>query len=248
MVNALSARVLTLAMLIALPATALAQHGGGGSRGGGARSGGSRPPVSIGRAPAGPQTGGFDFNRDVNARPAPAPHPPVAPAPERPVNSSVEVQRPGGQTAERYHPSPPGNRSGGPYNGRFHGSPVHNPRGPGNPWWWNHGVVWVPAPVYWGGGFWGPWGFGSLGGVALFGSIPDPDGQLVYQSYQVDPDTPGAQLLADYGLQQTDCGPPNLVVIWGPDESVICALPNDSVAPGNYEVDPSTFTLVPESP
>jgi hypothetical protein len=28
---------------------------------------------------------------------------------------------------------------------------------------------------------------------------------------------------------------------------VICAFPNDSVAPGEYEVDPSRFTLLPVS-
>jgi hypothetical protein len=55
-------------------------------------------------------------------------------------------------------------------------------------------------------------------------------------------------LLQDYGLQQTPCGPPDLVVIWGPDNSVICALPNNNVGPGNYSVDPETFSLVSAPP
>jgi hypothetical protein len=50
--------------------------------------------------------------------------------------------------------------------------------------------------------------------------------------------------LENYGLEQTECGPPNLVVIWGPDNSVICAYPNDLVGPGNYELDPETLTIV----
>lgn len=42
----------------------------------------------------------------------------------------------------------------------------------------------------------------------------------------------------------TSCVPPNLVVIWGPDDSVICAYPNNLVAPGNYKRDPATLTMV----
>jgi len=45
-------------------------------------------------------------------------------------------------------------------------------------------------------------------------------------------------------LTQTPCGPPNLVVILGPDNSVICAYPNNLVAPGEYSLDPSTLTIV----
>jgi hypothetical protein len=101
--------------------------------------------------------------------------------------------------------------------------------------------------VYWGGGFWGPFALGALTDALLFGSIADDREQLIYPSYQVEPDSPGEQLLQDYGLQQTQCGQANLVVIWGPDNSVICAFPNYSVAPGEYEVDPSTFTLLPVS-
>ena len=109
-----------------------------------------------------------------------------------------------------------------------------------NHWWWNHGVVWTPAPAYWGGGFWGPFAFGLA--VGLYGSYPYNG--VDYYSYQVQPDTPGSQLLQNYGLTQTACGQPNLVVIWGPDNSVICAFPNNTVAPGQYTIDPATLTLV----
>ena len=77
----------------------------------------------------------------------------------------------------------------------------------------------------------------------LSGSVADYDDHQLFASYDVVPQSPGAQLLGDYGLMQTQCGPPNLVVIWGPGNSVICAYPNGLVGPGNYELDPATLTL-----
>lgn len=107
------------------------------------------------------------------------------------------------------------------------GPRVVNPNHWSQPWQWNNGVAWIGATNYWGWGFWGPWTFGLAAG-----------------SYFVQPDSPGAQLLAEYGLTQTPCGPPNLVEIYGPDGSEICAFPNQLVAPGEYQVDPTTLTLV----
>jgi hypothetical protein len=112
---------------------------------------------------------------------------------------------------------------------------------PGPSWGWNHGVVWAPAPNYWGGGFWGSLAIASAS-AAIFGSIIAANNQT-YTSYQVQPSSPGAQMLQNYQLQQVPCGPPGLVVIFGPDNSVICAQPNDIVAPGNYDLDPATLTL-----
>ncbi len=94
------------------------------------------------------------------------------------------------------------------------------------PWGWNGGVAWIGFGGYWGNGFWGPLAYG-LGAAA----------------YVVAPGSPGAQLLAAYQLTQTPCGPPNLVEIYGPDGSVICAFPNALVAPGMYYVDYDTLTL-----
>ena len=221
------------------------------------------PPVSQPRTVSPPRTvtppsGGFNFNRDINAHPMPverrAVQPPVTPQ-YVPPRTPVTPQGPAGRTAPgagtgtnyRRAPSTP-NTSGGPYQGRFHGPVVRNAHAPSGSWGWNHGVAWRSAPAYWGGGFWGPFALAALTGALLFGSVADDQNQIDYPSYQVEPDSPGAQLLQDYGLQQTDCGPPNLVMIWGPDNSVICAYPNDSVAPGNYDVDPSTFSLVSASP
>jgi hypothetical protein len=134
-------------------------------------------------------------------------------------------------------------------------------------WGWNYGAPWRPTPCYWGSGFWGPWAStrppggscywnGSYWGPwGLSATAPISYGSVLayggassyypadYASYGVAPSSPGAELLYDYGLQQTDCNAPNLVVIWGPDQSVICAFPNDLVAPGTYVLDPDTLTL-----
>jgi hypothetical protein len=128
----------------------------------------------------------------------------------------------------------------GPYR-NWHGPVVENPHH-WHHWGWHHGNAWYPVANYWGGGFWGPWDLDD-GGLVLFGSIVDYDDYAIFPSYEIQDFSPGAQLLEDYGLQQTECGPPNLVVIWGPGNSVICAYPNELVAPGNYELDPDTLTI-----
>jgi hypothetical protein len=246
MMNRISTSVFALGLLVALPAaTFAAPHE---ERGGGVRQTAPvarpaappraapvfrAPPVAPQPRPAPPNAGGFNFNHDINARPVPvAPRPP-APRPVAP------------RPPANYPHAPNSTTSGGPYRGRFIGPVVRNAHAPGGNWTWNHGVVWRPAPVYWGGGFWGPFAFTALGGSLAFGAIVDEQAQLTYPSYQVQSDTPGWDLLQDYNLQQTPCGEPDLVVIWGPDDSVICAFPNGTVAPGNYQVDPETFTLEP---
>jgi hypothetical protein len=213
--------MIALLLLAALPSVAFAQRDRGGRGGGGARA--PQPVARPAPAPVSrpqPQSG-FNFNRDI------APQPQV-----RQQQPQVRQQQ-AGRPARVPQPIARG----------FHGVVVHNPHGGGEAWYWNRGVSWAPAPIYWGGGFWGPWAFADLSAAILFGSIVDANNN-VYQSYQVEPNSPGAQVLADYGLQQTPCGPPNLVVIWGPDNSVICAFQNAMVAPGNYQIDPSTLTLV----
>ena len=118
------------------------------------------------------------------------------------------------------------------YEGRVSYAPAHYVVGRSEPaWYWNGGREWIGSPAYWGDGFWGAF---SLGLVVNTG----------YTYYPVQPESPGAQLLAAYGLQQTDCDQPNLVDIYGPDGSEICAYPNDEVGPGQYNVDPATLSLV----
>jgi hypothetical protein len=113
-------------------------------------------------------------------------------------------------------------------------------------WGWNSGVAWYPAPYYWGGGFWGAMAIGATS-AALYGSMVNANNQTV-TSYQVQPDSPGAKLLESYKLTQTPCGPPNLVVIYGPNNSVICAVPNGTVSAGTYALDSSNLTIISQKP
>jgi hypothetical protein len=108
-------------------------------------------------------------------------------------------------------------------------------------WGWNTGVAWYPAPNYWGGGFWGAWALGAAT-AAAWGTVVYNNQTLT--SYQVQPDTPGAKLLASYHLTQTPCGRPGVVVIYGPDDSAICATPNNLVSAGAYNLDASNLTIV----
>ncbi len=57
------------------------------------------------------------------------------------------------------------------------------------------------------------------------------------------PSSPGATFLSNYGLQQVQCGPPGLVVVYGPENSVICANPNGTVAAGSYQLSPDTLSI-----
>jgi hypothetical protein len=120
------------------------------------------------------------------------------------------------------------------YTGGGYARPGFVGRRDASPWYWNRGIAWAPSPGYWGGGFWG------LFAINLAFNEPAPANYY----YQVAASSPGAQLLANYGLTQTDCNQPNLVDIIGPDGSEICAYPNDEVGPGQYNVDPSTLSLI----
>jgi hypothetical protein len=79
-------------------------------------------------------------------------------------------------------------------------------------------------------------------GAAVYGSIVSSNNQT-YTSYEVQPSSPGSTLLSNYQLQQVQCGPPGLVVIYGPDNSVICANPDNLVAAGNYNLNTETLSL-----
>ena len=104
-------------------------------------------------------------------------------------------------------------------------------------------MIWYPAYGYWGGGFWGPWGYGAYG--TYYGEYTYTESQEAVKSYEIAPDSPGAKVLANYGLTQTQCGPAGLVVVFGPENSVICAQPNATVAAGEYQLDSTNLTLVP---
>jgi hypothetical protein len=233
---------IALVLIATSPLNALAQqHGGGGQHGGqqGRPSGPSRPsqpsqPQRPPSRPAQPQPG-YNLNNDTRRPPnnRPPSRPPVNNPGFRPPppNNRPPVNRPPNPSFRPpgYRPSRPPVVIGNPV---WHGRPA---------WGWNRGIVWGPSALYWGGGFWGTLAIAAAQ-AAIFGYIVGPQGQQ-WVSYQVQPSSPGAQLLQAYGLQQTPCGPPNLVVIYGPNNSVICAFPNNLVAPGVYSVDPSTLTI-----
>jgi hypothetical protein len=228
---------LAAAISLSAPLAALAQHRGGGGGGGHAAAPArvSAPArASAPQARPAAQPGGFDLHEDAGAPPRPT-TPARVSAPDR-SNRPVGVAH-APTTAMR--PALIGNLGygGQPGNHRV----IQDPRYHGGDWGWNRGVRWNPAPNYWGGGFWGPFALGAAA-AALFGSIYYNDETL--ESYQVEPDSPGAQLLENYQLTQVSCGPPDLVVIFGVDNSVICAEPNDLVAAGEYQLDPSQLTIV----
>ncbi len=261
-----------LVFLLATSAASLAQGhpgggGGGGGRpmgGGGSPAGGAPRAMPVQQRQAAPAEQGFNLNRDIAppvtqqrvaaprepqaAEPVERQQAPAAGVPANRGQADRTLQNGQQQGATAYRRAPTtASATGGQYRGHFHGNPLRNGHVGGGAYGWNRGVAWQPASGYWGGGFWGPFALANLAGIALYGDIDGGQDQLAYSSYEVEPDSPGSELLADYGLSQTPCGDQNLVVIWGPNGSVVCAYPNGSVGPGEYEVDPSTFRLVPAS-
>ena len=255
---------LAVTLVVALPLAAGAQRRGGGGGGRPAGGGYSRPAPSR---PAGGGGGGFNFNHD--ARPSqPVNRPPAnngnANRPNnnfnnnnhnnfnnnnvnRNTNNNVNVNRNNNVNVNNnnVHVNNNNNYNRNYYNNGVHynGAVVVNPVYRGPAWGWNHGVAWYPAPTYWGGGFWGAMAIGATS-AAIFGSIVNSSTQQTYTSYQVQPSSPGATLLSNYGLTQTQCGGPNLVNIYGPNNSAICAYPNNTVSAGNYSVNASNLTIV----
>jgi hypothetical protein len=176
----------------------------------------------------------------VRSDSGPAPVDRVAPTPvERSVTSPV-TNAPSEQAATqplppprrvpvlptpRYQPPKPMNNKANANN-----QSASNSNDDSNQWDWDYGAAWIGTQSYYGDGFWGPLKLG-----------------LAANAYIVGAGSPGAQLLQEYGLTQTPCGPPNLVEIEGPGGSKLCALPNDHVAAGVYYVDMQTLTLISSS-
>ena len=117
---------------------------------------------------------------------------------------------------------------------------IVNPR-VGSAWGWNRGVAWVPRTNYWGGGFWGPFAVGAAT-VGMTSAIVNASSS---NYYTVEQNTPGYSLLSNYSLVQTQCSDdPNLVYMYGPQDSLICANPNNLVPSGDYDIDIDTLSLV----
>jgi hypothetical protein len=198
------------------PATPNRPSGGNGS--------GYRPPSGNGNTGGNhPPSGNGNYNRPPNSNGNGSNY-------SRPPNTSGN-----GNTINRGNT----NISGNTVNRNV---VVANPVYRGPAYGWNHGVVWAPAYGYYGGGFWGAFAIGVTS-AAVYGTIVNSATHVTYTSYQTQPSSPGATLLSNYQLTQVQCGPPNLVVIYGPENSVICANPNQLVAAGEYNLDTSTLSL-----
>ena len=116
-------------------------------------------------------------------------------------------------------------------------------------WGWNGGARWYPRYNYWGGGFWGAFAIGAVTGGIIGATTSGNNGDTYVENnyYRVEQGTPGYKLLADYQLTQTRCDDiNNLVVINGPENSRICAFPNDIVQVGFYSIDVDTLSLIAE--
>jgi hypothetical protein len=235
----------TLALILVMPLCAAARApggGGGGSRGGGGGGGGG----GMARPAGG---GGFNLGRDTGAMTRSVAAPGESngamgrPSAEQPRMGSTAASGAYRESGNFRAPASGGRAPSTPRGGwpREHGAGfvVANPRYHGSAWGWNNGNVWGGYSDYWGDGFWGPFALGSLTGAYIVGD--DSQDSLPY--YQVAANSPGAQLLANYQLTQTPCGPSNLVVINGPNGGTICAYPNTTVAPGSYTIDESSLTL-----
>jgi hypothetical protein len=177
---------------------------------------GGKPPGNGGKPPPKPGNGGRPPGN--GGRPPGGMRPPPGGYPQRPPRPPNGYPR----------PRPPHTII---YNPIFRGRPS---------WGWNNGIIWSPASGYYGGGFWGAFAIGAASAF-FYGQIAAQN--QTYYSYGVAPGSPGAQLLQNYNLTQTNCAQPDLVVIYGPTNSVICAYPSDLVGPGSYSVDPSGLTL-----
>jgi len=234
----MSKRACVVAVIVALLAQvfvmqdAVARRGGGGARMGGGGRSMSRPsapmqrPATPAQRPSTP-SGGFNFNNDIGRPPMASQLPSGPGIGNRPGNG-------GGIGNGGVGNRPPGSTR----------PPVPPVVAPMPPWGWNGGVIWYPAYGYWGGGFWGPWGYGYYG--PYYGEYTHTVTHEVVKSYEIAPDSPGAKMLANYGLTQTQCSNEgNLVVVFGPENSIICAQPNATVAAGQYELNTDDLTIAP---
>lgn len=181
-----------------------------------------RPTAKPVPPPARPER---PITRPPSGRPTAAPWRPNRPPQIRPP--STGWQRP----VWANHQRPPWARNNG-YRPNY---VLVNPRAYAGYWGWNNGMRWSASSNYWGGGFWGPF---SLFTFAV--------GQALWnQNRYVEPGigSPGWYLFQNYGLEPARCGRHDLVYIYGPNNGVMCAYPNEYVLVGFYYVDPATLEL-----
>jgi hypothetical protein len=242
--KAAAASFLSLVAVVALCVPTDARRGGGGMRGGGMRGGGMRSS-GMSRPTTSRPSGGYNFGSKDFARPSQ----PIAGGGNRGNlgNGNLGNGNLGGNRGNGNLGGNRGNGNLGGNRGKGDRGWVQNPIYNGPNYGWNGGVVWAPVPYYWGGGFWGPWAWGVTS-VYVYGEIHDEEDNVTYNSYQVQPGTPGETFLKSYQLVQVPCGPPDLVVVYGPEQSVICATPNQYVGVGEYQLDTTTLSLISMNP
>jgi hypothetical protein len=212
--------------------------------GGGQKPPGGRPPTPRPKPPGG--GGQKPPGRPPTFRPrppTPRPRPPT-PRPKPPPPRPIAPWKPNRPPAYRppntgwqrppwaNYPRPPWANNGN----RRPNYILVNPRPYNGNWGWNNGNPWTARPTYWGGGFWGAFSLFSLAAGAAIWS------QNRYTTPSVG--APGYYLFENYGLQAAPCGRQNLVYIYGPNNSVMCAYPNQYVQTGTYYVDPVTLQLL----
>lgn len=117
-----------------------------------------------------------------------------------------------------------------------------------NDWWWNDGRRWHSDDNYWGGGFWGNF-LASMVTLGLTSAIINADNSNDAPNYVViKENSPGYYLFNNYGLTQVQCDTSeDLVFIYGPQNSLICAFPNENVPAGSYDVNQEGLLLVPKN-
>ena len=113
-------------------------------------------------------------------------------------------------------------------------------------WWWNNGNRWYPDNYYWGHGFWGNF-ISSMINIGLTNALINSNYANETPNYVViEDDSPGYYLFNKYNLTQVECDiSQNLVFIYGPQNSLMCAIPNENVPSGYYEVNTESLVLIP---
>ena len=120
---------------------------------------------------------------------------------------------------------------------------VANPRG-WNSWGWNGGSPWSPNYGFWGGGFWGSFALGAATAGVTSAIVSSASNNNDPNFVVIDSSSPGNTLFTSYGLVQVACDSEDLVLIYGPQDSLVCARPTSDVPIGVYDVEPSDMTLI----
>ncbi len=112
-------------------------------------------------------------------------------------------------------------------------------------WRWYGGRRWSPNQKYWGGGFWGSFIINPTIRV-IRQQTNTYDSYSKFTNYQeIEQNAPGDELFKNYQLTQVRCDVnQDLVFVYGPSDTLMCAIPNDKVPAGQYYIDIEDLVLV----